>query len=307
MALGIGKLDDLVLDRRAVARSAPADRAAVQCGFLQVSPNDLLHYLAGPGDPAWQLPRPLNPLVEREAVIIRVSVFALDLRPIDAAPVDPRRGPGLEARCCKSKCINMLRDIDRRLIASAPRRDLRIRAEMDPPAQEGPGRDDDGARAERPPVAGDDSCDARALEDQSRHHALRQLDVRKRLEQGPHGAAVQRPVALRAWGPDSRPLGAVEHPELDRRAIGGPPHDPAEGIDLAHHGALRDPADGGIAGHVADGVEVGGEQESVGAQAGGHDGGFRAGMTGAYNDYIIHDAHEAIIPAQAPRRRGDTS
>ena len=40
MPNGLGKLDDLVLDRRAVARPAPADGAAVQRGLLKVSQDD---------------------------------------------------------------------------------------------------------------------------------------------------------------------------------------------------------------------------------------------------------------------------
>src|SRR2546430_2994594 len=42
-----------------------------------------------------------------------------------------------------------------------------------------------------------------------------------------------RSIALGSRRPHGGTLGAIEHPELDRRAIGRSPHDAAEGIDLA--------------------------------------------------------------------------
>src|SRR6184192_2458274 len=98
-----------------------------------------------------------------------------------------------------------------------------------------------------------------------------------------------------ARGPHGRSLGAIEHPELNGRAIGGPPHDAAERVDLPRHGTLRDSADGGIAGHLADGVEVGGEQERLGAEAGGHDGSLAAGVAGAHHDHVVVKRHASII------------
>src|SRR5437870_2460017 len=112
---------------------------------------------------------------------------------------------------------------------------------------------------------------ARAVRVQTGNHSLRELDAGESLEQRPYGATVQRAIALGSRRPHGGTLGAIEHPELDRRAIGRSPHDAAEGIDLAHHGTLRDPADGGIAGHLTDGVEVGRQEEDLRTQASGHD------------------------------------
>ncbi len=152
---------------------------------------------------------------------------------------------------------SMLCDIYGRRIAGATRRDLGVGAEVDAAAEERTGGEHDGARADAAAVCGRDAGDARAVEYETRDHPLRQLDAREVLEQFPHRAAVQCAIALRPGRPDGGALRTIEHAELDRRAIGGPPHDTAEGVDLAYHGALRDPADGGIAGHLTDGVEVG--------------------------------------------------
>ena len=141
----------------------------------------------------------------------------------------------------------MLRDIDCGLIACAPGRDLRVGAEVNAAAQERAGREDHGASAEGPPIGRDDAGGVRAVEQQPGDHSLRELDAGEVFEEGSHRAPVQRTVALRAGGPDRRPLRAIEHTELDRGAIGRAAHDPAKGVDLAHDGALGDPADGGIA------------------------------------------------------------
>ena len=71
----------------------------------------------------------------------------------------------------------MLRDIHGRLIARTAGRDLGIGAEVDASAQERAGGEHHGPRAEAAPVGGGDAGDAPAVEDETRHHPLRQLDA----------------------------------------------------------------------------------------------------------------------------------
>src|SRR5437867_6395080 len=144
MALGVGELHDLVFDGWTIARSPSADRPAVQRRFLEMRADDLLHFFPGPRDPAWQLRRQLDVIIEGEAVGGAVSVLALDPGPIDRAAVHSRRRAGLEARRHKSKCFNMLCDIDGWLIAGATCRNLRVGAEVDATAEEGAGGEHHG-------------------------------------------------------------------------------------------------------------------------------------------------------------------
>ena len=101
--LGVGELDDLVLDRRAVAGPAAADRAPIQRRLLKMGADDRLHFVTGPRDPARHLAGQRRALVEGEAVGVAVAVLALDPGPIHATAVDTRGRSGLEAQCCKSK------------------------------------------------------------------------------------------------------------------------------------------------------------------------------------------------------------
>ena len=134
---------------------------------------------------------------------------------------------------------------------------LSIGAEVNPATQECAGGDDDGVRCEPPPIASLDATDPSAalIEEQVCDHALRELEGRELLEQKSNRALVQGAVRLRARGPDGGTLRAIQHPELDCRAIGGATHDTAEGVDLADDGTLCDAADRGIAAHLADCVQ----------------------------------------------------
>src|SRR5206468_11353712 len=115
---------------------------------LQVTPDDILHFLTGPRDPARHLAWQFDPLVEREAVLRPVAVLPLHARPIDRPPVYSGRSTGLEARYRKSKRLNVLGNLDRRPFARATGRNLRVRTHVDSPAQERARGNDHGARRE---------------------------------------------------------------------------------------------------------------------------------------------------------------
>ena len=70
--------------------------------------------------------------------------------------------------------------------------------------------------------------------------------------------------------------------------------------------ALGDAADGGIAGHLRDQVEVQGEERGAQAHAGRGDGGFAAGVSGADDGYVevFCEAHIFIL---SPVTRGAMS
>ena len=303
MPLRVRELDDLVFDRGAVARSAAADRASVKGRLLEVPANDLLHGLARPCNPARHLTRECHPLVEGEAVAVPVAVLTLDFGPVDRSAVDPRRCPSLEAGNCKSKILNSLCHLDRRLISRRTRGILRRSTQMNAAAQERSRRDDHRACAETPPVGGLDAAHLIAIEQKPAHHALGQLQGRELLEQRADGAAVQGAVTLGARRPHSRPFRAVQHAELDRRAVRRTPHGPPERVHFPDDGALGDPADGGITGHVADGVEVGGNQERAGLEAGRHGRGLGTGVAAADDDHVVVEGHARSIDGRQTARQ----
>jgi hypothetical protein len=107
------------------------------------------------------------------------------------------------------------------------------------------------------------------------------------LQEGANSTAVESPIALCARRPHRRAFGSVEHPKLDTSQISGPSHDAAENVDFSDDGALGNPADGRIAGHLADGLEVLSEKKSPGTPTGRHRGRLSPGVTAADDDDVV--------------------
>ncbi len=116
-----------------------------------------------------------------------------------------------------------------------------------------------------------------------------------------HFDAVEGFVALGAGGPDGRAAGGVEETELDAGGVGYLAHDSAEGVDFADEMAFGDAADGGVAAHLGDEVEVEGEDGRAEAHAGGGHRGFASGVACSYDDYV--ELFGEVIPTLGGRMR----
>jgi hypothetical protein len=94
-------------------------------------------------------------------------------------------------------------------------------------------------------------------------------------------------VALGSGGPDSGTPAGVQQTELDSYAVGDLSHDPAQGVDFTHQVAFGDAADGWIAGHLGDQVQIHRYHRGLEAQAGTRSRGFASGMAGSNHDYVV--------------------
>jgi hypothetical protein len=157
---------------------------------------------------------------------------------------------------------------------------------MDQAAQEGAGREHHRAGAHCPAVGRDDPGHGAVLDQQILHGALDHLQIGRRPDRGLHGGPVELAVGLGARALHGRPLGAVEQAELDAGRIGDPPHQAIERIDLPHQMALAEPADGRIAGHLADGGKAVRDQRRTRAHASRRSRSLAAGMAAADNDDV---------------------
>src|SRR5690606_15481411 len=102
-----------------------------------------------------------------------------------------------------------------------------------------------------------------------------------------HGLPVEFAIGLRTRAPNSRPLPAVEHANLDAGGIRDTAHQAVHRIDLPHEMALAHAADGRIAGHGADRVVTECYERSTGALARRSGSGFTTGMSAADHDDIV--------------------
>ncbi|GAC1647509.1 MAG: hypothetical protein NVS4B3_01650 [Gemmatimonadaceae bacterium] len=84
-------------------------------------------------------------MTPREIEILELTFLALQREEIHGATIDPRRRPRLKPGPGKPKSRELLGEVHRGWIASAPPREGRRRADVEAPAQKGSRRDDDGA------------------------------------------------------------------------------------------------------------------------------------------------------------------
>ena len=190
-----------------------------------------------------------------------VAVLHFQRGPIDGLAVQARRRAGLEAAHGKTQSIERFPTgrchSDRRLgrpgIFTSP---IWMR-----PLQERTGGQHHGAGADRLARGCDDADNALVLKDQVLDCSGANFEIGLRGQRRLHGLAIELAVGLGARPAHRRALAPIEHPELDAGRIGDAPHHAVQRIDLADQMALADAADGGIAGHLADGLELVGEQQ----------------------------------------------
>ena len=109
-----------------------------------------------------------------------------------------------------------------------------------------------------------------------------------------HHLLVLAPVGLGPQGVDRRTLAPVEHPVLDAGPVCGLTHLTAQGVQLSDQMALAGAADGRVAGHVAHGVQVDGENNGLQTHPGRCQGRLDACVPRAYDGYIKFSRQEFL-------------
>ena len=157
--------------------------------------------------------------------------------------------------------------------------------------EEGPGSQHQCAAADPVAEHRGDAAHAVAVDDEARDLRLKDFEVFRGFQIIFHRAAGYRLVALSARRPYRRSLGTVQQPELDRRRLGDDPLRAAHRVDLAHDLTFGDAADGGIAAHLGDMIEVERHQQRLRAEPGGGERRFASGVPGADDDHIVKSIH----------------
>ena len=160
-------------------------------------------------------------------------------------------------------------------------------ADVDLAVEERADREDDGLG--RDPHAGlrDDAAHARAVEQQPVDVLLQQREIRLGVEQLADRALVERAIGLRARRAHGRALAAVQGAEMDAGAIDRARHRAAERVDLLRQVPLADAADGRVAAHLPQRLEVLRQQQRAHAHAGRGERGLGAGVAAADDDATV--------------------
>ena len=271
----VGEGHDLRLDRRAVARSDALDHAGVDRAAVEVCADDGMCALVGIGKVADSLVFDRVRGGKRERLDLLVARLQLHVREVDCARIHARRRAGLEAAHAQPQRLTALGERPgggQPVGAGIAQHVAHDRASAQVCARGEHG----GAAAVDGAVCRHDGADMSVLRLDGDDLRLLDAQVRLQLERVLHHGLILAPVGLRAQRVHGRALAAVEHPVLDAGPIGRACHLAAERIELAHKVALARAADGGVAGHVADGIHIDGKADGVQPEPGGGQRGLNA-------------------------------
>ncbi len=214
-----------------------------------------------------------------------VAGLLLQAAIVQAAAVDARRRAGLEAlhperQFAQASC----QGIAGRVTGAAAF--MVLEPDVDAPAEEGAHGQHHGGGVKAQPHLGDHAGDPFARHQQVVHGLLEQGEIGLVFQGLAHEGLVEGTIGLGAGGAHRRPFAGIEGAELDARMVGGTGHDAAQGVDLLHQVALADAADGGVAAHLPQGLDVMGQQQGTRTQARRGQCGLGPGVAAADHDDI---------------------
>ncbi len=286
----VGEFDDLIFNGRAVTRTDSLNLAAVERRARNGLAENAVRLFVGVADVALDLRAVDAPGHKRKWRGLGIARLGLELRPVDGAAIQAGRSAGLEASPAQAQRAQLFAQQLRGRFAVASATVTRF-AHVRQAIQKCPGGDDHGTAFERAAIAQRDAGGAARLDIQSGHFGLFDADIRFLLEDLAHASSIQLLVHLSARRPNGGSAAGVEQPELDAHRVGHFPHHPTQRVDFAHQVTLGNAADGGVAGHLRDQVQVHGDDGRLQTHSRGGAGGFTPGVTGADDNDVVAFAH----------------
>ncbi len=125
---------------------------------------------------------------------------------------------------------------------------------------------------------------ALAVEAKVIYSLLKNREIFLILEAAANSLPIQHAVRLGARGTHRRPLAGIEDAKLDSGLVGGGGHCATERVHFLDQVPLADSTDGRIAGHLAKGFDIVGQQQRAATRPGRRQGGLGAGVSAAHHD-----------------------
>ena len=216
------KTNDLVFERRAVTCADSLDHSLIHRGKLNIVANDLRGFFGridlmtrhvvtarmGKGGELFSAPA-------AEFLFLPLRLLELHAGKIDGFRQDAGRSPGFEASDPEPE-LSGKRGRKRvgREIACPPSREI-THSVMQFAVQERTGCNDDRPAWNPVSKLAFYAGDSAVFDQESGHFGLKDIEIRRLLKQQLHGALVDDFIALGTRRPDRRPLGPVQHAELD--------------------------------------------------------------------------------------------
>ena len=202
---------------------------------------------------------------ERERDRDRIRVLHFQALPGDCRPIEARRCAGLQSTHPQARVVEAVRQTNRRRIAD-PSGGNALFSAVDHALQKRSGGQHHPARAVFVSGSAHDACHDARVDDQVLNRLGPDRQVGRGRQLGLHGLPVELAVDLSPWASHRRAFGAIEQAELDAGLVGQPAHQAVEGVDLANQVTLAQAADGRVAAHLADRLELVRQQQGARAE-----------------------------------------
>ena len=190
---------------------------------------------------------------------IEVARLFLHHGKVDRAAIDARRRARFQTALRQFQLFQAGRQGDGGRVAGAASR-IVVQAHVDLAVEESAGRQHHGARQELQTDLRHGADDPVAFDDQIIDGLLEQPQIRLVFQARADGGLVQNTVGLGARGANCRAFRGIQDAKLDAGLVGGNRHRAAHGIDFLDQMALADAADGGVARHLAQCLNIMREQ-----------------------------------------------
>ena len=225
--------------------------------------------------------------IKRKPLRVCIPVLRFECRQINAAGCNARRRPGFKPPDRKpqgaqgtGQFVGGHQPVRTHIAHNV--------AHKDTAAKKGAGAQNDGFRRKNRPARQPHGADCPCIVQQHfGSFALPQKQVGTIFKRRLHDAAVGSAVVLGARRKNRRPFAAVEHTELNGRAVGRPAHLAAQRVNFAYQLPFCRAADRRVARHISYGVQAGTQAQNPRTHARGGQGRLDAGMAGADDGNII--------------------
>ena len=292
VTLFVSEAVDLVLHTRAIAWANPFNLAREHRTAVKAGADDLVCACIGMRDPAGHL-MGMHACIAHEAehwhrgIRPRHTIAGLlgALAVVDAASVNARGRAGLQSPLRKLEFLKPSRQTDRRWVPR-PARLVVVQPDMDTAIQKGAGGQHHRTAAKTDTDLRNGTNHAVPFHHQVVHRLLKQPQIRLVFQHASNRSLVQNAVCLRTSGTHSRTFGAIEYPKLDAALVCCQRHRTAECIHLFHQMTFANATDAGVATHLAERLNVVGQQQSLTTHARRSQGRFCTGMATAHHDHV---------------------
>jgi hypothetical protein len=161
-----------------------------------------------------------------------------------------------------------------------------VKADMDFAVQKGTGGQHHGACADIETNLGSGPNYSVTLDQEVVDRLLKKPQIRLILEATPNRRAIKNAVSLSPRGAHRGAFARIQNPKLNARFVGGRRHGTAKRIDFFDQMPFTDAANRGIARHLAERLDIVGQQQRAAAGSGRGERGFSARVTAANDDDI---------------------